>query len=210
MLEKDLAQHFETILVDYTRNANQKHLLSAKDYYFSRIGTVHDEDDDYEARINAFYDWYIFQFQSPYIKKTVIQEYIEKHELSEELVKAFLTVNFSLFEYNKINFRKNIVLEDILHDEKVVIPREYWSVGLVEKDLFVGHVIHYKDQYFMLPGVAAIPREVKEVLSKEAKKIRKSSHLEDEKEFLLQIQYFKNKMKRYSHVPASEIFQFDR
>ncbi len=172
-------------------------------------GGPNDEDEDYESRINSFYDWFIFDFHCPYLKKSILQDYIEHHKVEDHVAKSLLTTTFSLFEFSKINFRKKIVLEDLLHKKKVVLTQDKANIGLIEKDLFVGHYLTYQGDNYLLSGLAAISHEIRPYLTKEIKRLQKINQIEEHKDFLLKLKFLRNKMKRYAHVHPKDIFQFN-
>ena len=138
----------------------------------------------------------------------MIEDYIRTQDLDEELSQALLNVNHSLFEFSKINFRKQVVLKDVLHDEKITLVKNHPLISLMEGDVFTGRVIKYKGDHYLLRGVCILPQGVKSVLKKQSKKVRKTNSFEEELNYLLQLEHLKTKSMHYSHIDPSKIFIF--
>ncbi len=200
-------EHLDTVLKLYTQGSHFDALKAAKEKYFSITGKLDEDKDEFEPRMNCFNDWYIFQFRHEDGSK-VIEDYIRTNQLDVELAQALLNVNHSLFNFSKVNFRKQIVLHDILHDEKIVLMKNHPNISLMEGDVFTGRVIKYKGEFYLLRGVCILPQGVKSILKKQSKKVRKLNSFEEELNFLLQLECLKTKAMHYSHIDPSKIFIF--
>lgn len=200
--------HLDKVLGLYTQGQFFSDLKEAKDNYFSLTGKLDEDKEEFESRMNSFNDWYIFQYRQKDGSK-VIEEYIRNNQLDEEISQALLNVNHSLFEYKRTSFRKQVVLQDILHDKKVVLKKDHPLISLMEGDIFTGRVINYKGEYFLLKGVCTLPQGVKSILKKQSKRIRKFNSFEEELKYLLQLESLKTKAMHYSHIDPSKIFIFN-
>ncbi len=199
--------HLDSVLSLYTQGSYFADLKSAKDKYFSLTGKLDEDKEEFESRMNCFNDWYIFQYRHLDGSK-VIEDYIRTNKLDEELSQALLNVNHTLFEFSKVNFRKQIVLKDILHDEKITLVKNHPNVSLMEGDVFTGRVIKYKGDHYLLRGVCILPQGVKSILRKQSKKVRKQNSFEEELNYLLSLESLKTKALHYSHIDPSKIFIF--
>lgn len=199
--------HLDKVLNLYTKGEFFTDLKTAKEKYFSITGKLDEDKEEFESRMNCFNDWYIFQYRHNDGSK-VIEEYIRSNQLDEELSQAMLNVNHSLFEFNKISFRKQIVLNDILHDEKITLAKNHPNISLMEGDVFTGRVIKYNGEYYLLRGICTLPRGVTSILKKQSKKVRKANSFEEELNFLLQLESLKTKAMHYSHIDPAKIFIF--
>ncbi len=200
--------HLEKILTIYTAGEHFPRLKQAKDSYIALTGKLDEDKDEFESRMNCFNEWYMFQWKDESGKK-IIEDYIRRERLDEELSQALLNVNHSLFEFDKVNFRRQVVLKDLLHDEKTTLAKGHKHIGLVEDDLFIGRVIRYKGESFLLRGVCTLPQSIKSVLKKQSKKVRKMNSFEEELKFLLGLESLKTKSMHYQHIEPSKIFVFN-
>ena len=198
----------DRILVEYTRGHHLESLIEAKKEYFELTGTLTEEDDEYESRMNAFNDWYLFQYLSKRKTKTVVKDFLEKNQIEDTVAKSLLSVNHSLFEFKKINFFKRIVLEDVLHGKTITLPKDGLTIGIVKGDMFTGRLLNFDNNYYLLKGVCIYPESVKSILRKESKKIRKLKDPNQEHSFLLKLEQLKTKSLRYGHIDMTKIFVF--
>lgn len=200
--------HLDKVLGHYTQGQFFTDLKEAKEKYFSLTGKLDEDKDEFESRMNSFNDWYIFQYRQKDGSK-VIEEYIRNNQLDEDISQALLNVNHSLFEFTKINFRKQIVLTDILHDEKIVLKKDHPTISLMEGDVFTGRVIKFKGENYLLKGVCTLPQGVKPILKKQSKKVRKLNSFDEELKFLLHLESLKTKAMHYAHIDPTKIFIFN-
>ncbi len=203
-----LKKVFDDSLSAFSSERSYSVLLEAKQSYFEQTGQVLEEDDDYEARMSSFNFWYLLEFRHPSWLGTAMEQFIEDQNLEEQLITAIKSIRHSLFEYTGKNIRRHDVLLDVLHDQKVVLSKEYEAPSLVKKDLFLARVVSFEGQNYLLDGLRFLPSEVKSLLAKQAKRVRKSELPDQEPEFLRQVEFLKTKWMRYGHLNAKSIFDF--
>lgn len=205
----DLVQeHLDKVLSFYTQGEFFPELKEAKEKYFALTGKLDEDKDEFESRMNSFNDWYIFHYRQKDGSK-VIEDYVRNNQLEQDLSQAFLNVNHSLFEFNRTTFGKQILLKDILHDEKIVLKKDHPTIGLMDGDIFTGRIVKYQSQCHLLKGICILPQKVKSALKKQSKKVRKLNNFLDELNFLLQLEALKTKSMHYSHIDPSKIFIFN-
>lgn len=200
-------EHLDKVLSLYTQGSTLNDLKEAKEKYFSLTGKLDEDKDEFESRMNSFNDWYIFQYRQKDGSK-VIEDYIRNHQLDEEISQALLNVNHSLFEFTRSSFRKQIILRDILHDEKIVLKKDHPLISLMDGDIFTGRVIKYKGESYLLRGVCILPQGVKSILKKQSKRVRKLNNFEEELQYLLHLESLKTKAMHYAHIDPAKIFIF--
>lgn len=204
-----LKEHFIKALEIYTQGVHYDTLLEAKKEYFTITGQANDDDDDFEARMSSFNEWYVLQFISLRGTRTVISDYLINNQVDDVLAKALSSVNYSLFEYVGKNFRGYDTLYDMLHDKKISLPKGESLPSIIKDDIFVGRVLSFDNQNFLMSGLSVIPKDVRSILKKECKKVRKLKNPGEELKFLLKTESYKTKWIRYGHVDATKIFKFD-
>ena len=197
----------EKVLQNYTQDEFYDDLKAAKESFIKKTGRIDEEAEEYEGRMNSFNDWYLFNYRRENGEK-IIDHFLETQQLEDNFKAALDTVKYSLFHFAKINFRKQVVIKDVLHGDKFTNKREENNLGLVEDDLFVGRTIEYNGEIYILDGLCTIPREVLSILKKESKKIRKLNNVEEEEVFLLNLERLKTKSLQYGHIDSSKIFTF--
>ncbi len=202
-----LQKEFENILNTYVSGKHYDELKLAKADFITRTGQIDEETDEYESRMNSFNDWYLFNYRKDDGSR-IIDHYLKGKDAEDDFIKAINSVTYSLFLFNKINFRKQVVIKDVLHDNKFVLSKENGELALVEDDLFVGRSIDYKGEKYLLNGLCTLPIEILSTLKKESKKIRKLNNSDEEEQFLLNLERLKTKSVQYGHIDSSKIFVF--
>ncbi len=199
--------HVEKMLTLYTQGEYFERLKQAKEAYVALTGKLDEDKDEFESRMNCFNEWYLFQWKDESGKK-IVEDYIRRERLDEELSQAFLNVNHTLLEFSKVSWRNQFILKDMLHDEKIALAKGHKHIGLVEDDIFIGRVVRYKGESFLLRGVCTLPHSIRSLLKKQSKKVRKMNSFEEELKYLLQLESLKTKSMHYKHIEPSKIFVF--
>lgn len=201
-------EHIDKVLKVYTEGDYYDLLKDAMEKYISLTGKMDEDSSEYESRMNTFNDWFIFNYRRADGRR-VIDDYIQDNNIDNELAKSFHNTNYSLFHFVKINFRKQIVLKDILHNEKFILRSEDCKLALLEDDIFVGRLVSHEGKNYLLKGVCTLPRETFSVLKKQSRKVRKlNSHAQEER-FLLTLEKLKIKSINYGHINSEQIFVFN-
>lgn len=203
-----ITDHLEKIFRDYTKDSYYEDMKEAISIYQEKTGKLDEDSTEYESRMHSFNDWFIFNYRKDNGER-IIDKYIRENELDYELSKAFSNTNYSLFHFKKINFRKKVVINDVLKGEKFALAQDSGTLPLVEDDLFVGRSVKYKDQFYLLHGICLLPRDTLSILKKESKKIRKIEDKRKEENFLLQVEALKHKALQYGHLDSSKLFNFE-
>ncbi|MBD66392.1 MAG: hypothetical protein CME62_14370 [Halobacteriovoraceae bacterium] len=199
--------HIDKILNHYSQDEYSSDMKKALDIYIAKTGQMNEESEWYESRMNSFNDWFVFNYRRDDGTR-IIDQYVIDEGIDDDLAKSFHNLNYSLFLFQKTNFRKQIVIRDILHNKKIILDKDNDNIGLLEDDLFVGRVIELNGSHYLLNGLCILPREVYSALKKEAKKIRKQNNEVKEQDFLLELENLKTKSLNYSHITSDKIFTF--
>ncbi|MBL7663601.1 MAG: hypothetical protein JNM93_00595 [Bacteriovoracaceae bacterium] len=198
----------DNMLTKYTRGEYYETLMQAKKEYVALTGRLTEEDEEYESRMYCFNNWYLFQRRDAE-GSSMSTDYLHNHpELEEKVQDVIKNINHSVFEFLKVNLKKEIVLYDILHDKKITLGAEQTSINLIVGDIFTGRSVVYDGTHFLLRGVCLLPTGIVSGLKKKCKALRKLNNPKDEIAFLLQLESLKTKYLRYSHIDPNEIFIF--
>ncbi len=202
-----IKNHYEKAVKEFTSTPYYSTMIEAKKEYFNRTGTIHEDEDDYEIKMNAFNDWYIFQYVSrqggPFIKF-----YIESNNLGEEIYNTFMRVNYSLFEYTGKTLKGVDTFKDILHSTKISLGKDHRELSILKKDILIGRIINYQGNFYFLDGMIFLPSDTRPILVKESKRVRKSIDPHQEYEFLMNVEKMKTRYSQFGHVDLNRFFKF--
>ena len=202
-----IKNHYEKAIKKFTSAPYYSTMIAAKKEYFDRTGVVHEDEEDYEIKMNAFNDWYILQYVSreggPFIKF-----YIEDNNLGEEIYNTFMRVNYSLFEYMGTTFKGINTFKDILHSTKISLAKDHRELSILKKDILIGRIINYQNQFYFLDGMTFLPYDTRSLLVKESKRVRKAVDPRQEYEFLMNVEKMKTRYSQFGHVDMNRFFKF--
>ena len=203
-----LFSELDRMMSIFSQNEFSSCLLQAKKDYFEITGMMTEEDEEFEARMNCFNEWYLFQYKNPQTDSTPFQDYVQAQTATSPIIEALSSWRHTLFEFTKINMRRQIILYDVLNDTKLSIPVDHEKIGVVEGDLFSGRYVTHAKKPYLMRGICSYPQEVRSAIVKQAKIVRKLRDLEAEESFLLKLEHLKTKLLRYGHIQSSRIFVF--
>ena len=199
----------EKALVECSQGEYFKLLVDAKDLFFKLTGKLNDDDFDYENRMSSFNDWYLFHFIPEIDTRTPIKSFLLRNGYDKRIIKLLLDVNYSLYEFLGKHPKKGYFLKDLIRNNKIKLFSGHENPSLVIGDIFTGRTISDDQDHLLLDGVCVITERVKERLLSEAKKTSKYKSENIEYEFLIRLEFFRSKWKRYSHLDPHDIFLFD-
>ncbi len=191
----------------YSQNGFLESIKEAKEEYFELAGKILEDDDDFESRMNGFNYWYLTQWNRDH--GALIEKFLNDQEIDANLHDAISNINHSLFEYKGKSFTGKHCFKDILHDKKITIANDSFSHSIIKGDLFVARSIEMDSKIYMLNDVSLLPSQVKSILVKESKKVRKLNDKGRDLDFLMEIEKLKTKWRRYGHVDPKKIFVFN-
>ena len=205
---QNLENHLDKIIEEYNQNERRRvHLMRAKDIYFEQTGMIDEDAEDFEHRMNNFYEWFTFDFEYEE-GKTIISRYLDENSVEKEVLNALADMNFSIFEFVKVNYKKQTILKDILHNKKITLARDHIELSMFPGDIFVCRFANFDGSLYMLRGTTSITSGAKSKISKQAKKIRRYADPKDELNFLMQVKFLQIKSQRYAHISADKVFEF--
>jgi hypothetical protein len=196
------------ILSDYKNGDNYQRLHNAKKSYIALTGMMNEEDHDYEARMNCFNDWFVFNHELPSGER-VYQKFINQNALDVDVRTILESVRYSIFDFTKYNFKKQIILNDYVDDCKITLSKESAQMGIVVDDFFIGHTVEIMGALYLLKGLRTIPAAIKPQLKKQLKKLKKKGDIRKLESFILHVENLKSKADRYAHIEPAKIFVFN-
>jgi hypothetical protein len=194
-MEAKIRENFDQAIFNYSKGVFENVYLKAKDEFFNLTGPTHSDHENFEQRMDSFYEWYFFN----YSESKILKDYT----ISDPFFKDF---KYSLFEYTGKNLRGRSVFKDFIGKEKIIMPKGVLPPGPSKDDIIVGRFINHEDGHYLLPGFFILPGKVKSILKREARRIAKVNDEDKKEEFLLKIEALYNKWRSYNHLDPAKIF----
>jgi hypothetical protein len=206
----------EPVIQEFTTGDYYSEVFRAKEEFFNRAGVVHEDDAEFEQRMNLFMDWYLFDRDLPGVDLPPIRYFIRQkqasfspedraifEDLSNSLHSLFMVSRFTFFGKNK-----NLVIQDLFSRKKFVVINPLKKVAFSTGDIFEGRIFPHEGKWHFTQGFCFHPVEMRSFILGEIKKIRfqeKSRHLK----LILQLAQMKLKHQRFSHIDVKHIYVFN-
>ena len=197
------------ILETYGKGIYYEEVKKAKEHYFLKAFKVAEGSDRYEAELNQFFDWFVFERNLDRDDLPPIRLFIKENikDLDEEKKKVFEALGnsfSSVFELIKIK-KDEAVIRD-LFDKETYIIEDIDNPKIFQKgDIFQARLVPLDDKVVFSLAFLFHPKEAKVFLKKELKKL-KNIKSEDKKELMLRLSLMKHRSEQYPHIDVSHIY----
>ena len=203
--------YFNSLLqhVSLERRYN-KELTLAKDEFEKIAGPIFESDRNFDARINAFHNWYILDRPLKETGKTPLAYYLEfnANSLSTEEWKRYeelLSHAHSLFELVKSDPMRT-VLRDLLSGAKFTLDGALQTQHLDKGALFITRLFRHQEQWYFSNYLILHPGGVAKEIRKQAQRVRKTGS--PAKPFLYQLMLFQGRWEQYKQMDVHSIYRF--
>ncbi len=205
----DTEKLIEKILNHFAGKEFSEELEKAKKEFFDHAVMDQDRTDQYELRMNQFFDWYFFSRKLSNFGQTPLEACLLVRELRftepELLLLNILKKNVhSLFEFLKIK-NKDVYVTDIIRNHKILVKDSNVLFGFNEEEIFEARLIMVDGKWQFLKGFCFHPFAVKKIILTEVKKFRKNTDLDPEN-FIFKLMKMRYKFEQYKHVKPEMIY----
>jgi len=201
----------DPIIQKFTTGDHYAQVCAAKLEYFERSGAVHEDDPDYDQRMNLFLNWYLFDRDLPGVDLPPIVLYHRTEAPlldanQQKIVTAFTKTLHSLFRMKgKALFGSGLVVKDLFSKKKYKVQNSNFDEAFSSGDVFEARLVAYDGKNYFLDGFCFHPLETAGYILDEVKKIRHQDQSRHFK-FILQLSGMKLKHQRFSHVDVRHIY----
>jgi hypothetical protein len=200
-------------------------IVGAKKEYFARTGgDPHEDDRSFEARMQGFFNWYLFdrrtEGQAGEQPQTPAQQFL--HEKGgqifgsdkELLVGATQSrLSLYLFQGRRTLLRRvpagMVRVRDAFTGDDYDVVEKRQMTGLESGDLFEARLIPVGGKYQFSSSFLFHPREVKRTVLKEIKRRRKALQLSDPSGFCWEVSKMALQAERFRNVAIHAIYNFE-
>ena len=193
-------------------------IVQAKQEYFTHTGgEVHEDDRCFESRLQAFFNWYLFDRKRDDV--TPAQRFLqdrgaETRAADKEVLMGFTQTRLGLYEYRG---RKGLILGPKKGQVRVrdAITRKDFDVterrqmhGLEIGDLFEARLVPAGGTWHFSTSFTYHPREQKPVILREIKKRKKKGPV-DVRALLWELERMSLQADRFKNVSIEAIYNFE-
>ena len=184
----------------------EKKMEQARDYYYSKVGKVNEDDPDFVQRMNTFLEWFIFDHR-PDGEDTLslfdlyLSEKLPNMQEDDVLTKLALSRNYHSIFLVKACSRGVIHLKDLVGKNRYVVTEDD---RLEPGDIIEARIIQRDKGCFLSHTHCLHPKDAYEPMMAELKK-RKGIGMSQEVFFLLQKMQLK--WRRFRQVKVKDIYK---
>lgn len=203
--------YFNSLLqhVSVERRYN-KELIAAKEEFQAFAGPIFESDRNFDARINAFHNWYILDRPLRERGKTPLAYYLEfnANSLAGEEWKRYeelLAGVHSLFELSRSG-PEETALKDLLSGVKYRLEGRNQTQHLDKGALFNTRLFRHQGQWFFSNYLILHPGGAARSIREQARKLRKAKL--PSTPFLYQLMLFQGRWEQYKQMSVESVYRF--
>jgi len=206
---------FDNLMAVYSGDEYYEEIKSAKSRFVEKWFKLSEGDPNHEARLQQFYDWYIYDRPLSRVNKTPIEHYLSQDidgisESEKELYDAMAGTLRSIFNIKKIK-KDMLILQDLVDRKKYRLVNCDFNV-IFKPDLIIdGRLIFTKRGPILSKGFCLHPEGSSKYIKKQMKIVRKDRGGPEKKNELLQ-ELMKNLIEKYNlhlvyrHVNIEKVY----
>lgn len=186
--------------------------MSGAKVEFERIaGQIMETDRSYDARINAFHNWYVLDRPLAANGKTPLLYFIDYNvnSLADDIITGYRELSdnlHSVFELVRFS-HPSVWLRDLITGKKFLVEGAEQMETMERGDLFNCRVFRHGRLSYLSNYLILHPGSVTRMIKSEAKKLRKTK--EDPKPFLFRLLFFHSRWEQFTQMDVNNIYRFE-
>lgn len=205
----DFQKCIDVITNEYTAGDYYREVYEAKKVYFDNLGSLAEDDPDFENQMDVFMGWYLFDRPLDKHDLPPVLLYYRKNLASfsqdEQMAyKALTESKHSVYELLKQK-ELSISLRDLSNGLKYEVKELQFRVGFSKGDIFQARLIPFGKAYVFANGFCFHPKEGAKFIESQMKKIRDDDTAQRTK-LLLKLGQMKNKHHRFPHIDVQHVY----
>jgi hypothetical protein len=215
--EQPLQPSYQPYLDELTTFASSEErkpdLLVAKAEFFKATGEVFEDDKQFEARMAAFLDYYLFDRVSPLTGTTPAQELFHREQSAAQPERAnafrsFTETIHGLFEVRKLG-KGMVRLRELFSGKDFEVTERRTLAGLEKGDLIEARLIPFGGYLLFAAAFCCHPKASFKSILKEVKRRKKKEPERPVRELVFECAKMSLKVDRYRQIPVEKIYDFE-
>lgn len=184
--------------------------LEARQEFFARYGEIFDDDKQFEGRMAALLEYFLFDRKGPDGRTPAVALYekvlTEGPPERAAAFRAFTETVHGLFEVKKLS-GQNVRLRELFVGMDYDVTERRQHSGLTKGDILEARLIPFGGEFFFSTASTWHPREAVPLIHKQVKKLRKLQ-LTSPSDFLADCAKRALKADRYRNIAIEKIYDF--
>ena len=202
----------ERVVQHFTSASYKDEITRAKTDFFGQTSSFEEDNDQYEAKMSLFLDWYIFDRDLSDVGLTPLESIKEIgtltiDETEKPVLDSLLNSKHSIFEFRKIK-GSDVYIKDLIGRKKFVITDSHVTIGFSKDEFFEARLIPNGKSYKFSGGFCFHPIEAKKYILKEVKRVKKLGDPE-KKELIDKLARMRMKFDQFKHIRPEYIYTDD-
>lgn len=208
-MSENFQKCIEVVTNEFTSGDYFREVYEAKKEYFDELGTISEDDPDFENQMDLFMGWYLFDRPLNKHELPPVILYFRKNQTTLpdaelETFRALTETRHSVFELLKQK-SDGLYLRDVGNGKKFEVEETKFRAGFSKGDLFEARLIPNSGKYLFASGFCFHPKEATKFIESQMKKIREEDHAQRTK-LLRKLGQMKNKHLRFPHIDVQYIY----
>ena len=193
-------------------------LVRGKEEYFTRTGgEVHEDDRCYEQRMQAFFNWYLFdrkQGDATPVERYLREKGKELPAKDKDVLLGCTLSKLSLYEYRGTGgifsrpAKGQVRVRDAFTGEDFDVSERRQMHGLEVGDLFEARLVPHDQSFQFSTSFTYHPREMRRMIFKEIKRRKKIGPV-DARAFVWELERMALQQERFRNVVITAIYNFE-
>ena len=185
-------------------------LIAARVEYFAALGRISDTEESFEAHLDRFLDWFLFERTLPPTGKTLLRTFVDRrreHLSPEDLAvyEGFAEGVHNLFLVRKTK-KNGVHLRDLMTKKKYFVADEL-PAAFTKGQVFEARLIPFQGGWCFTRGYVFHPPAATKLIVKRLKQIS-ADDLDSQRVLLRDLAIRRLKADRYKHIDATQFYQF--
>jgi hypothetical protein len=194
-------------------------IVRAKEEYFDLTGgEVHEEDHCYEQRMQAFFNWFLFDRKM--VNSTPLERYLREKgsQLSgreKDMLLGFTKSRLALYEYRGMRGifsrpkRGQVRVRDAVSGDDFDVTERRQMHGLEIGDLFEARLVPLDRTWHFSTSFTYHPRELRRVILREIKRRKKAGQGVEARQLCWDLEKMALQQERFKNVSIEAIYNFE-
>jgi len=205
-------QHLEKVSA-WATEGREEEILRARAAFFEKSGEAHEEDRSFEARMAAFFEYFLLDRPLDGIGTTPVRAYLERNAASlspdeRDALEACAQSFYAAFEVTKLGTRLGLRVREVVTRTEYDIIERRELVALAKGDILNARVVPWMGAHVFSGNFIYHPREASKAILREAKRRRKADPDTSPTEFAMELARLALKLERYRNVSVENIYKF--
>jgi hypothetical protein len=185
-------------------------LLAARAEYFAELGQVHEDDDLFEAHLDRFLDWFLFDRVLPATGQNVLVAFLEQRRAvlpADQLAiyEDFLGHVHGLFQVRKAE-KTGVQLRHLFTKSKFFV-RDEVPGAFTKHQIFEARLLPLDREWYFSKGYIFHPLTAVRAIEKRLKQLP-ADDPDAQRTFMRNLAIRRLRADRYKHVEAEQFYRF--